>query len=94
MKDKEMQLQIEIKGVRATEDDVTPSESPTITSTSFDVSQQVRLIPQFNNEEVDKFFLHFEKVATTLHWLLEAHTMLLQSMLVSKAREVYSALSV
>ena len=42
---------------------------------------------------MDKFFLHFEKVATTLHWPLESHTMLLQSILVGKVREVYLALS-
>ena len=45
-------------------------------------------------EDVDKFFLHFDKVATTLHWPSEACTMLLQSVLLGKAREVYSALSV
>ena len=73
---------------------LSPSVSPPITRTSFDVSWQVRLGPQFREEEVDKFFLHFEKVATTLHWPLESHTVLLQSMLVSKAHEVYSALSV
>ena len=73
------------------------SESvPTTASTtpSFDVSRQVRLVPQFQEQEVDKFFLHFEKVATSLHWPSESRTMLLQSVLVGKAREVYSALSV
>ena len=58
------------------------------------MSGQLQLIPQFHEGEVDKFFLHFEKVDTTLHWPLESCTMLLQSVLVGKAREVYSALSV
>ena len=71
-----------------------PSVSLPITSTSFDLSWQVRLVTQFHEEEVDKFFLHFEKVATTLHWPLESCTMLLQSALVGKACEVYSVLSV
>ena len=33
-------------------------------------------------------------MAANLHWLPESHTMLLQSALIGKAREVYSALSV
>ena len=44
-------------------------------------------------QEVDKFFSHFEKVAANLHWPSESHTMLLQSVLIGKACEVYSALS-
>ena len=38
--------------------------------------------------------MHFEKVATNLRWSPELHTMLLQSVLVGKAWEVYLALSV
>ena len=71
-----------------------PSESPIITKISLDVSRQVWLYPQFHKEEVDKFFLPFEKVAIILHWPLQLHTMLLQSVLVSKTCEVYWALSV
>ena len=43
---------------------------------------------------MDKFFSHFEKIAANLYWSFESHTMLVQSVLVGKAREVYSALSV
>jgi len=50
-------------------------------------------VPQFT-KQVDKFFLHFENVAANLHWPSESHTMLLQSVLIGKVREVYSALSV
>jgi len=38
----------------------------------FDVSRQVRLVSPFQEQEVDKFFLHFEKVAANLHWPMEA----------------------
>ena len=72
-------------------------EGPPVTEkkdVSFDVSRQVRLVPPFQEQEVDKFFLHFEKVATNLHWPVEAWPMLLQSVLVGKACEVYSSLSV
>jgi len=55
----------------------------------FDVSRQVCLVPPFQEQEVD---LHFEKVAANLHWPMEARPMLLQSVLVGKAREVYSSM--
>lgn len=98
MKDKEMQLQIKLKELelkKSTPISISES-SPTTASSppSFDVSRQIRLVPQFHEQEVDKFFLHFEKVATSLHWPPGSRTMLLQSVLVGKAREVYSALSV
>ena len=96
MKDKEMQLQLKLKELELRKTMSSPSDSsPSASiSTSFDVSRQVWLVPQFHEEEVDKCFLHFEKVATTLHWPTEVCTMLLQSVLVGKAPEVYSALSV
>ena len=31
--------------------------------THFDVTEHIRLIPPFQEKEVDKYFLHFEKVA-------------------------------
>ena len=96
VRDREMQLQLKLKELELQKvtTSTTRSEPPSTASTSFDVSRQVRLVPQFHEQEVDKFFLHFEKVATNLHWPPESHTMLLQSALIGKAREVYSALSV
>ena len=43
--------------------------------------------------DVEKFFLHFEKVATNLKWHKYMWSVLVQSVLVGKAQEVYSALS-
>lgn len=43
---------------------------------------------------MDKYFLHFEKVASSLAWPKEVWTLLLQSALLGKAGEAYSALSV
>ena len=60
----------------------------------FDFTRHVKMVPSFQEHEVDKFFLHFEKIAANLHWPSGARTMLLQSVLIGKAREVYSALSV
>ena len=36
--------------------------------THFDVSKHIRLVPPFQEKEVDKYFLHFEKVAENLKW--------------------------
>ena len=57
------------------------------------MSRNIRLVPKFNERDVDKFFLHFEKVATNLKWHKDMWSVLVQSVLVGKAQEVYSALS-
>ena len=59
-----------------------------------DMSKHIRLVPPFLDTEVDKYFLHFEKIALSLEWLKVVWALLLQSALLGKAREVYSALSV
>jgi len=61
---------------------------------SFDVRKHIKFVPTFSEAEVDKYFLHFEKVAKSLKWPKESWTLLLQSSLVGKAREIYSALSI
>ena len=63
-------------------------------SPSFDVTKHIRLVPRFNEREVDKYFLHFEKIAESMKWPSAMWTLLLQSVLVGKAQETYSALSV
>ena len=62
-------------------------------TSAFDVGKYVRLVPPFQEKEIDKYFLHFEKVANTLKWPVELLTMLLQSVLIGKAQEAYSSLS-
>ena len=61
---------------------------------NFDVTKHIRLVPPFPEKEVDKYFLHFEKVAENLNWPKEHWTLLLQSVLIGKAREIYTQLSV
>ncbi|XP_041947558.1 uncharacterized protein LOC121708759 isoform X4 [Alosa sapidissima] len=60
----------------------------------FDVSRNTRMIPPFNEREVEKYFTHFERVAITLKWPAEVWTLLLQTVLTGKAQSVYSALTV
>ena len=61
---------------------------------NFDVTKHIRLVPPFQQKEVDKYFLHFEKVAENLNWRKEHWTLLLQSVLIGKAREIYTQLGV
>ena len=51
-------------------------------------------MPKFEEKEVDKYFLHFEKIANSLKWPKESWTLLLQSVFIGKAREIYSSLSI
>ena len=59
---------------------------------NFDVAKHIRLVPPFQEKEVDKYFLHFEKVAENLNWPKEHWTLLLQSVLIGKAHEIYTQL--
>ena len=60
---------------------------------SFDVTKHILLVPPFQEKEVDRYFLHFEKVAENLKWPREHWTLLLQSVVMGKAREIYTQLS-
>ena len=60
----------------------------------FDVTKHIRMVPSFQEKEVDNYFMHFEKVAENLKWPEEHWTLLLQSVLVGKAREIYTQLSI
>ena len=79
--------------VRLKELEVKSTHSDTSENT-FDISKQVRLVPPFQENEVDKYFAHFEKVAQSLKWPSNMWTLLLQSVLSGKAQQVYSALSI
>ncbi|KAK0153807.1 hypothetical protein N1851_004120 [Merluccius polli] len=61
---------------------------------SFDVARHIKLVPQFVEKDVDRYFIHFERVATSLSWPRYAWPLLLQCVLVGRAQQVYSSLSV
>ena len=61
---------------------------------NFDVTKHIRLVPPFQEKEDDKYFLQFEKVAENLNWQKEHSTLLLQSVLIGKAREINTQLGV
>ena len=61
---------------------------------NFDLTKLIRLVPAFNEEDVDKYFQHFEKIASNLEWPIEAWPTLLQTVLKGKAQETYASLSI
>ena len=61
---------------------------------SFDVTKHIRSVPPFQEQDVEKYFLHFEKVAENLKWLKENWPLFLQGVLIGKAREIYTQLLV
>ena len=69
-------------------------QSPSNKACVFDPARNIRLVPPFQEKEVDKYFAHFEKVADSLNWPKESWVLLLQSVLVGKAQEIYGSLSV
>ena len=52
---------------------------------SFDVIKNFQAVPLFQEDDVDMFFLHFEKLATNLNWPKDYWTILLQKAFVGKA---------
>ena len=86
-KERERLFQLRIKEIEFNE------KSKSDTSKIFDVTKHIRLVPPFQEKEVDKYFLHFEKVAENLKWPKEHWTLLLQSVVIGKAREIYTQLS-
>ena len=90
IREKELSVQLRLKELEKTKEPITPIGHE---ATTFDVSKHIRFVPPFQEKEVDKYFLHFEKIATSLEWPRGVWMLLLQSVLVGKAREVYSAMS-
>ena len=59
---------------------------------SFEVTKQVRLVPKFEEANVDGYFAHFERTALNLGWPKECWSMLLQTVLTGKAQRAYATL--
>ena len=91
-KERERQFQLKLKEIEL-HDKTKLKSLPLDTSKTFDVTKHIRIVPPFQEKEVDKYFLHFEKVAENLKWPKEHWTLLLQSVVIGKAREIYTQLS-
>ena len=102
-REKERQIQIEREKLKFDAElrmkeleiqNMTVKRQPLDFGTHFDVTKHIRLVPPFQEKEVDKYFLHFEKVAENLKWPKEHWTLLLQSVIIGKSREIYTQLTV
>ena len=89
-KEKERQYNLRMKELEM-QDKV--KTKPLDLGTHFDVTKHIRLVPPFQEKEVDKYFLHFDKVAENLKWPKEHWTLLLQSVVTGKASEIYTQVS-
>ena len=60
------------------------------TEKAFEVTKRIQLVPHFQEKEADKYFMHFEIVAENLEilekWLKQYWILLLQSVVIGKAR--------
>ena len=61
-------------------------------SSAFDPSRVSRLVPPFKEDEIDQYFVHFEKVALNLKCPKDCWTTLLQTVFTGKARQAYNDL--
>ncbi|XP_069986300.1 uncharacterized protein [Penaeus vannamei] len=64
------------------------------TSVPFNVANNVKLVPPFQEKAVDKYFNYFEKIALSSGWPKEYWTVLFQSVLVGKAQDIYMCMPV
>ena len=91
LKEKELQVRLKELEVKSSASHATVDK---LEESVFDVSKHIKFVPTFSETEVDKYFLHFEKVACSLKWPKDSWTLLLQSILVGRTREVYAALTI
>ena len=59
---------------------------------SFEVTKQARLVPKFEEANVDEYFAHFERTALNLGWPRECWSGLLQTVLTGKSQRAYATL--
>ena len=94
MEEKEREKQYILRMEELEMQNMTVKRQPLDSGAYFDVTKHIRLVPPFQEKEVDKYFLHFEKVAENLKWPKEHWTLLLQSVIIGKAREISTQLTV
>jgi len=82
-RERDRQFQIKMKELEL-------GKTTPVVSKTFDVTRNIRLVPPFQEKGVDKYFLHFKKVAENLKWPKEHWPLLLQSVLIGKARDIYT----
>ena len=92
MEMRKMELEFKMRELELTHAQTPPPKTKE-GSSEFDLAKNIRLVPKFEENRVDAFFVGFEKVANNLKWPKESWSMLLQTVLTGKAADVYSSLS-
>ena len=90
LKEKELQVRLKKLGVKSSASHATVDK---LEGSVFDVSKHIKFVPTFSRTEVNKYIC-ISKVACSLKWPKDSWTLLLQSILVGKAREAYAALTI
>ena len=93
-RERQIQIQEREKERQFELEQLKPQQSNHPIGQSFDVIKNFQAVPSFQEDDVDMFFLHFEKLATNLNWPKDHWTTLLQKAFVGKAREIFAQLSV
>ena len=73
---------------------ITNARPPTHSTDHFDVTKHFRLVPPFNEQELDFYFNSFGKVVILNSWPKEKSVALLQRVWTGTARKVYDSLSI
>lgn len=60
---------------------------------SFDVAKHVRLVPPFQDKDLDSYFVTFERTAQSLDWPPDKWSILLASSLKNKAQTAYASMN-
>ncbi len=63
-------------------------------NSGFDFVGNLRLVPKFCEKDPDSFFVLFERIANACNWPDAARALMLQTVLIGKAQEAYSSLTV
>ena len=91
VREKELSLEYKAKELEFCNTKTCAVEASEIPS---DVGKHICFVPPFQDSKVNKCFIHFEKVATSLKWPEDVWMVPLQSVFVVKARQIYSALPI
>ena len=97
-KEKEREMELEKmkleREFKLRELEITNARSPTFAHEHVDITKYARLVPLFNEQQVDSYFNSFEKVAIINSWPKDKWVALLQGVLTGTARNVFDSLSV
>jgi len=84
LREKELTFQVKLKELEAKVNRSIMGAIEAGAMVPFDASKHIKFVPDFHENKVDKYFLHFEKVAKSLRWPEDNWELLLQSSLVEK----------